>query len=132
MHTDQQTILVTGSAGLVGSELVSQLLSAGHEVRALYHNTPLENVHPNLSIIKCDILDTEELADAMVNITHVYHCAAIVSFNPKMKSHLFRINITGTANVVNACIVAGVKKIVHVSSVSSLGRIRHGEMVTAM
>jgi len=130
MLTDQQNILVTGSAGLVGSELVSQLLAAGYKVRALYHYTPLEIIHPNLTAIKSDILDANALADAMVNITHVYHCAAVVSFNPKMKSNLFKINISGTANVVNTCIDAGIKKLVHVSSVSALGRIRHGEMVT--
>lgn len=130
MHIDESPILVTGSAGLVGSELVSQLLAGGQKVRALYHNTPLELIHPRLTTIKCDILDTEALSDAMENIRRVYHCAALVSFNPKKKRDLFQINITGTANVVNACIDAGVKKIVHVSSVSSLGRIRPGEMVS--
>ena len=66
----------------------------------------------------------------MQGITQVYHCAAIVSFDPKDKDHLLKINIEGTANVVNACIDAGVKKLVHVSSVAALGRIRKGETVT--
>lgn len=129
MPIDLPTILVTGSAGLVGSELVKQLLASGERVKALFHNTPIEISHPHLSAVKCDILDTEALAEVMQDIRQVYHCAAVVSFNPKMVSNLFRINITGTANVVNACIDANVDKLVHVSSVSSLGRIRHGEMV---
>ena len=66
----------------------------------------------------------------MQEITQVFHCAAIVSFNPKDKYRLLKINVEGTTNVVNACIDAGVKKLVHVSSVSALGRIRNGQTVS--
>jgi dihydroflavonol-4-reductase len=65
----------------------------------------------------------------MQGITHVYHCAAIISFEPKDKYRLRKINVEGTANVVNACLDAGVQKLVHVSSVSALGRIRNGGIV---
>jgi nucleoside-diphosphate-sugar epimerase len=64
------------------------------------------------------------LEEAMKGVDQVYHCAAIVTFNPKRKQELFKVNIEGTANVVNAALDAGVKKMVHVSSVSAMGRIR--------
>ena len=71
-----------------------------------------------------DILDANFLFDVMKGIDQVYHAAALVSFNPYRKRELFKINVEGTANVVNAAIEAGVKKLVHVSSVSAMGRIR--------
>jgi dihydroflavonol-4-reductase len=52
----------------------------------------------------------------------VVHTAAIVSFAPKDKSEMYRINVEGTANVINACLVAGVQKLCHVSSNAALGK----------
>ncbi len=127
---DNKKILVTGGSGLVGSELIKQLLDEGNNVTAIYNNTPLSFHSSSLTSIKCDILDTVSLEDAMEGVTHLYHCAGIVSFGPKQKKQLFAINIEGTANVVNAALNAGVKKMIHVSSVSALGRIREGETVT--
>ena len=122
-------ILVTGGSGLVGAELISQLLAQGNSVRAIHNNSPLTIQHPNLFPVKCNILDPSALEEAMQGITQLYHCAAVVSFNKKNKDDLMRINVDGTANVVNAALDAGVKKLVHVSSVSALGRIRENETV---
>jgi dihydroflavonol-4-reductase len=123
-------ILVTGGAGLLGSELIRQLLSQGSEVRAIYNKTPLPDFNSNhLRQFQCNILDVIGLEEAMQEVDQVYHCAAIVSFDPSRKQELFKINIEGTANVVNAALLTGVKKLVHVSSVAALGRIRENEPV---
>ncbi len=123
-------ILVTGGAGLLGKELIVQLLAQGKTVRAIYNKTLLPDFHsPNLQQLQCNILDVIGLEEAMTGIEQVYHCAAIVTFNPKRKQELFKINVEGTANVVNAALEAGVKKMVHVSSVAALGRIRENEMI---
>lgn len=124
-------ILVTGGSGLVGAELISQLLEQGENVIAIYHNSLLPDPgNENLVAIKCDIRDTSALEYAMKGVQQVYHCAGLVSFQPKNKTKLFDVNVQGTANVVNAAIDAGVKKIVYVSSVSALGRIRNEPMIT--
>jgi nucleoside-diphosphate-sugar epimerase len=124
-------ILVTGGAGLVGAELISQLLQRQERVTAITHHTLLPDFNSeNLTTVKCDILDTSGLEEVMKGIRQVYHCAALVSFDPKNKNELFNVNVKGTANVVNAAIDAGVQKMLHVSSVSALGRIRNGETVT--
>ena len=123
-------ILVTGGSGLVGSELISQLLAQDSKVKAIYNSTPLTISHQNLTTINCDIMDTAALEEEMQGITRIYHCAGIVSFNKKNKNNLLKVNIEGTANVVNAALDAGVKKIIHVSSVSALGRIRENETIT--
>lgn len=126
----QKKILITGGSGLIGNELTKQLLAAGQKVKAIYHATPLSVSHPNLEIVQCNILDVVCLNEIMQEITHVYHSAALVSYDPKDKKDLLKINIEGTANVVNACIDAGVKKLVHVSSIAALGRISNDEMVS--
>ena len=124
-------ILVTGGSGLVGKELISQLLSKGEKVIAIYNKTALANFNYSLlQQVHCNILDVPGLEEAMQNVDKIYHCAAIVTFNPSKKQELFKINIEGTANTVNAAINAGVKKMVHVSSVAALGRIRENEPIT--
>ncbi|MFM6925592.1 MAG: NAD-dependent epimerase/dehydratase family protein, partial [Ferruginibacter sp.] len=123
-------ILVTGGAGLLGKELITQLLQQGKRVRAIYNNTRLADFdNENLQQMQCNILDVVGLEEAMKDIEQVYHCAAIVSFNPKRKAEMFKINIEGTANVVNAALDAGIKKMVYVSSVAALGRIRENEPI---
>jgi dihydroflavonol-4-reductase len=123
-------ILVTGGAGLVGNELIKQLLAQGKTVKAIYNKSALAFDNSSTLIsVPCDILDVYALEDAMQDVKEVYHCAAIVSFAPKDENKLYKINVEGTANVVNACLNAGVSKLVHVSSVAALGRIRIGEMI---
>ncbi len=124
-------ILVTGGAGLLGSELIRQLLSQGKKVRAIYNKSLLPDFNSELlEQFQCNILDVVGLETALQGVQEVYHCAAMVSFAPSSKRDLFSINIEGTANVVNAALAAGIKKMVHVSSVAALGRIREGEPIT--
>jgi len=127
-------ILVTGGAGLLGHELIGQLLSEGKTVRAIYNRKPLTGFeNTGLQLVQCDILDVVALEEAMTGMDEVYHCAGIVSFDPKRRREMFKVNIEGTANVVNAALDAGVRKMVHVSSVSALGRIREdGEVNETM
>lgn len=126
-------ILITGATGLVGSHIMNQLLEQNEKVRCLIRNTSLfcipENKNHLVEIVEGDILDVIALEEAMVGIEQVYHCAAIVSFHPKEIKQMFQINIEGTANVVNACINASVKKLCFISSVSALGRLRVGQEV---
>jgi nucleoside-diphosphate-sugar epimerase len=123
-------ILVTGGAGLVGKELITQLLAQGKSVRAIYNKTVLPDYKSaNLEQLQCNILDVAGLEVAMKGIEQMYHCAAVVTFNPAKKKEMFKINIEGTANVVNTALDAGVKKMVHVSSVAALGRIRENEII---
>lgn len=127
---NNKKILVTGGSGLVGNELIKQLLYGGNKVKAIYHTTPINISHPDLEIVNCDILDVIALEEILQSVSNVYHCAAIVSYIPKDKRKILKINVEGTANVVNGCLDAKVKKLVYVSSVAALGRIRDQEMIT--
>ncbi len=124
-------ILVTGGSGLLGAALIETLLSKGEKVKAIYNKTPLPSFNnDNLVQVQCDILDVLQLEEVMEGITQLYHCAGLVSFHKKDVEKLYKVNVEGTANIVDAAIGAGVKKMLHVSSVAALGRIRVNEVIT--
>lgn len=133
-------ILVTGATGLVGSHLLVQLLQENEEVKALFRSEKqiekVKNVFAfynqtrlfdKINWVKGDITDIPSLEIAFENVTHVYHCAALISFDPSDEDELRKINIEGTANVVNCCIDFGVKKLCHVSSIAALGTPKEHE-----
>ncbi len=136
---------VTGATGLVGSHLVSKLLSDQEAVKALRrpesdmqllkrviardHKRP-EEVFNRIEWVNGDILDYYSLEIALNSVQTVYHCAATVSFEGSDKSKLLENNILGTAHIVNAALHAGVKAFCHVSSVAALGRASEGIPVT--
>ena len=138
-------ILLTGATGLLGSHIAYELLQQGKKIRALkrkdsnsvltekifsfYTNEHIELLNA-IEWVEGDVLDLGSLEDAMVGITHVYHCAAMVSFLPKEKDKMMQVNIEGTANVVNAAMHAGVKKLCHISSIAALGSTIDGNMIT--
>jgi dihydroflavonol-4-reductase len=138
-------ILVTGGTGLVGSHLLFELLKQGNPVRALIRNRQsIQKIRKTFSwydpdaekLMKKthweegDVLDVFALEKAMKGVDFVYHCAGKVSFDKRDSGSLLRVNQSGTANVVNAALDAGVKKICHVSSVSALGKTQQGETIT--
>ena len=123
-------VFVTGGTGLVGSHLIKELIRLGKSVTAIHRGTiPSQLLHASVQWIEVDILDIVALEEAMPGIDEVYHCAAIVSFNPAHRKEMFKINVEGTANVVNAAINTGVKKMLFVSSVAALGRIENGQVI---
>ncbi|MFT3703387.1 MAG: NAD-dependent epimerase/dehydratase family protein [Agriterribacter sp.] len=126
-------VFVTGGTGLLGSYLLRELVARGEKVIALYRTAiPAEDYAASVQWIQGDILDITLLEEMMQQAEQVYHCAAMVSFNPSKKYELLKINAEGTANVVNAALHSGIKKLVYVSSVSAIGRNREGENVTEL
>lgn len=122
-------ILVTGGTGLLGTHLILQLYAQQVPVRAIYRSVIPAIIADKAEWVRADILDVASLEDAMQGVTHVYHVAGFVSFHKKHRDLLYKINVEGTANVVDAAIVAGVEKLVHVSSVAAMGRNRNDMMV---
>ncbi len=124
-------IVVTGASGLVGAHVVKALAKKQYHIIALYNATaPSKELEALAQWQKADILDINVLEEIFSKAKQVYHCAAVVSFNPKEKKLMHQLNIEGTKNVVNACIHSGVEKLIHVSSVAALGRIRPGELIS--
>ena len=119
-------VLVTGGTGFLGSYLIKYLLKEGQAVRATCRSSSsfdlVQEVKDKVDWVVCDILETASLLQALEGIQEVYHCAAIINPDARRKEMMFRVNVTGTANLVNLCLASGVKKLVHVSSISALGR----------
>lgn len=128
--------LVTGGTGIVGAHVLDALLNDGRSVRALLRKGSdativkriLEHYHPDgaeryrrIQWVEGDLFDVGVLRDAMHDAEHVYHCAAMVSFDPRDANELHRTNVQGTANVVDAALDSGVKRLCHVSSTATIG-----------
>lgn len=118
-------ILVTGGSGFLGMHLVQYLSAMGKPVRALYHaTTPSQHLAslPGVEWMQCDLLDVFAVEEAMLGVTDIYHCAAMVTFSPALQDKMLHFNPESTANIVNQAIEQGIRKLVHVSSVAALGR----------
>ncbi len=136
-------ILVTGATGLVGGNLLWQLLQQNERVVAIRRLT--SNLNSLRDIFRfytddpqvfldridwkiADVLDSESLFTAMENMRIVYHCAAIVSLGNQTKL-MTETNVTGTRNVVETALRCGVDKLCFVSSISACGSVSKGQII---
>ena len=108
--TNNKTIFITGATGLVSAHLIKELVKQDIKIKALYRSE-IPFTDDNIEWINGDVFDIVLLEEILNDVDEVYHCAGKVSFNPKDKKQLFKTNIEGTANVVNACLKYRCKKI---------------------
>ena len=128
-------ILVTGGTGLVGSHLLYHLLLKNDSVKAIhqhtsdllavknvfgYYTSDVDALFNRITWVEAGLNDIPELEIVFKDITHVYHCAAFVSFDPKDYKKMRKTNIEGTTNIVDLCIVNAIEKLCFVSSVATL------------
>lgn len=138
-------VVVTGANGFLGSYVVCALMQKGYEVKALRRassdmsefndiaewelGADRQRLLGKLTWHEADIMDIQDLDTAFAGAEFVFHCAARVSF--RGDSHeLTKVNAEGTANVVNACLKAGVRKLVYASSTAALGRTESKDLIT--
>lgn len=127
-------ILITGGTGFIGSYIIKELIERGYTVRALRRNTSKlpfyipKKVFDSVEWVEGDILDIISLDEAMKGVDTVIHSAAIISFFRKDKKEMYRVNIEGTANVVNVALENDIKRFVHISSVAALGRTKNSHV----
>jgi len=137
-------ILVTGSTGLVGSHLLYHLCLEDVVIRAIYRTeSSLENVKKVFSYytddltlfskiewFNADITNVPSMIPAFIDVKKVYHCAAFISFNPKDYREMRKVNIYGTAIIVNLCIDAKIDKLCFVSSIAAVGDSLKNKILT--
>jgi nucleoside-diphosphate-sugar epimerase len=118
-----------------------ELLSRGERVRALVrpsanrqsvadvfrfcNNTRFADIE----WVEGDVLDIDSLEQAMQGCSHVFHCAAIVSYHPSERAEMYRVNTEGTANVINMALHLGNIKVGFVSSIAAIGKAKNNEHV---
>jgi len=137
-------ILVTGGTGLVGAHLLYHLSKNDEKIRAIYRSeekikavekvfsyyTEDTSLIEKIEWFKADITDIPAMIPAFVGVERVYHCAAFISFNPKDYKEMRKVNIHGTAIVVNLSIDAKIKKLCFVGSIASVGDSLNGDLIT--
>jgi nucleoside-diphosphate-sugar epimerase len=134
-------ILVTGGTGLLGSHLLLELVREHEEVVALkrpssdleevkhvfsYYSGEASELYKLIDWVDVDLLSYAEVERVMIDIDQVYHCAAMVSFQPRERKRMIDFNTRSTANIVNACLETSVDKLLHVSSSSAIGKAPAG------
>lgn len=137
-------ILVTGASGFLGGHLLVHLLKKESRIRALirtqsrfdelqkiasFYGESFETLYQRVEWVAGDLLNPESLDAALTGVEAVYHCAAVVSFNSASAGIIEQTNVRGTANLVDACLRAGIKKFAYSSSIGALGQSVHGEPV---
>ncbi len=128
-------IFVTGGTGLVGSHILLKLSQDGKPFKALKRPSSSLNICRNvfseynqaelftrINWVDGDVNDIPSLEIAIQNCDYILHCAAIVSFHPSDVDLLKKVNIEGTANVMNVALSSSVKKVGYISSIAALGR----------
>jgi len=117
-------ILLTGASGLLGGNLVRHLWFQGErDLRVLLRKSSraLALMDLDVEVVYGDLRDSASLDRAMEGVSLVYHCAALVSqWKPNYKK-CYETNVQGTINVMTSAIKAGVKRVVYVSTVDTLG-----------
>ena len=135
-------ILITGATGLTGSHLTLKLLESGQSVRAIFRSEAAKararklfefydrlELFDKIDWIEGNITDIPSLEKAFAGVEQVYHCAALISFDPADEDRLRKTNIEGTANIVNCCLDFKVEKLMYVSSIAALGDPLDGQTV---
>lgn len=125
-------VFVTGGTGFLGSYIIKELIEKGYAVKAIRRKSsklpfyiPAE-ILQKVEWVVADVLDIVSLEDSMEGTDMVIHAAGIVSFWKKEKKQMYKVNVEGTANVVNAALTNNIKRFVHISSVAALGRKKDG------
>ncbi|HDQ73163.1 MAG TPA: NAD-dependent epimerase/dehydratase family protein [Chloroflexi bacterium] len=121
-------ILVTGATGHVGNVLVRELLAQAQPVRALVlpndKCTALAGLH--VERVSGNVLEPATLDRAMDGVDVVYHLAGIVSILPGAETLMRKVNVDGVRNTAQAALRAGVRRMLHVSSIHAFKRMPHG------
>lgn len=118
-----KTVLVTGGAGFLGSNLAWALRERGYRVRILRRSTSDLRAIGNADVehVVGDVRDRDALRKAVAGCDTVFHTAAVVSYWKKKRQELIDVNVGGTQNVIDVCLEQGVEKLVHTSSIAAIG-----------
>lgn len=129
-----EKILITGGTGFLGAYIIRELIEEKYAVRAIRRTDKLPAFIPKeilarVEWVEGDILDVVSLEEAMDGVDTVIHSAGMISFAKRDHDLMHKINVEGTANVVNTALEKNVNRFVHISSVAALGRTVHGGKV---
>lgn len=116
-------VLVTGANGFLGSWLCRNLIDQGQHVCALVRKSSDLSELEGLKIEykMGDITDLHSLLDASAGMDSVFHLAGLIAYKKSQRDMMEKVNVSGTANVLEACRAQNIRKLVHLSSVVAVG-----------
>lgn len=116
-------LLITGSSGHLGANLIRRLLDDGHEVRAFLRKESNNAALDGLAVERVygDLRDVPQVMAAVRGCDRIYHCAAQVETVPGKEREIFDCNVMGTRNVLRAALETGVSRVVVTGSLSAVG-----------
>lgn len=116
-------VLVTGATGFVGTWLTKKLLDQGLDVRVLTRSGKAEFPFDStkVEVFPGDITNKNSVIAATVGMETVFHLAGLVGYSRAMRDDMQKINVDGTANVIEACLQSQCDKLIHMSSVAAVG-----------
>tara|TARA_R110002072_G_scaffold172042_4_gene325844 strand:+ start:365 stop:1351 length:987 start_codon:yes stop_codon:yes gene_type:complete len=116
-------VIVTGANGLLGSNLVRELLQRKHQVIAFIENgkTPITLEGLTIQLVYGNILDLPSLKKHFQKADYVIHCAAMTNVWPSRCEKTCEVNIQGTENVIEACLDLKIKRLVYIGTANSFG-----------
>jgi len=118
-------VLVTGATGFLGGKTIELILKEGHEAVALVRSTSnTEGLPKNIEVREADFFDEASLESAVQDIDAVIHFAAYFDFYPRDEKLMFKVNVEGTKNLMNACIGTQVQRFIYCSTTETMGPIR--------
>ncbi len=126
---DDDLLLITGSPGWLGNRLIDILVNGDcfgekyprRKVRLLQHPSAKGLMDPptDFEIVYADINDKDAVAKSLAGVTSVYHFAGLIY--PPKASQLYQVNTEGTKTLVDACIAAGVRRVLYMGTDSICG-----------
>ncbi|HEX79266.1 MAG TPA: NAD-dependent epimerase/dehydratase family protein [Dehalococcoidia bacterium] len=116
------SVVVTGASGHMGINLIHSLIAQNRSVRAMVHVNRQAVDGLDVEVAKGDVRDLTSLLDAFKGADVVYHLAAHISVLRNEGRLLESVNVTGTRNVVEACLRCGVRRLIHFSSIHSIAQ----------
>lgn len=116
-------VLVTGGAGFLGRRICRELSSADHDVCILARSdtAAAQGEHLGFPVKRADVTDAVSVESAVQGFDWVVHAAADLNYWRQDPARQMRVNVEGTRTVARACLRAGVKRLLHVSSVGAIG-----------
>ncbi len=120
---------VTGASGHIGNCLVRELIKRNTRVKVLVHNSENDLKKLDVDLFHGDVLNVDSTNEFCKNVDVLFHCAAIISIDNRYSKKVYDTNVTGTKNMVDAALSAGVKKFIHFSSIDAFRKTTPDEIL---
>lgn len=116
-------VLVTGPDGLLGNNLIRELLKRGYKVKAMTEKSEMPRTFKDLEVeqVQGNLLDKVRMQEVTRGVDYVIHCAAHTGMFPARSEIVNRVNIEGTQNIIRGCLKNNVKRLIVVGSANSFG-----------